>query len=454
MHTNNLGVYLNTKRINVNMSQAELGERIGVDPIVIERWEKGLCEPEMRYIIPLADIFEVSVEELLRAYSIDNEVEARDLIINQAVITEAKYLEQGDRKIKVKFRVKDFFVPTKLTRAYSKFTNSHIKSYKDFIELIRGTFKGVFKRHTKNDLEQCLTKGMHKSSKQPNLINYGEITPPWVFFRIFIALLIVVGLSIVTDSWTMIMIMGSAVAPVTILFLIYELNFPKNLSIIDVIKCFFIGGLASILLVFVFREATGYPEGFWGDMLTGFVEEVAKVFIVIYFISKLKPRFILSGMLIGASVGAGFDVFETAEYAMSALIDESLFEMYMNLLFRGLTAFIIGHHYWTMVLAGCLTMIIGDKKANIKYLSSKNFLIVLAFIITLHGLWNYSEYLELSLAVGAITLTLVLLQLNVGIIQYKIAHKANLSNFFSSFTNEPVKVAINELYKDYDYEDD
>ena len=79
---------------------------------------------------------------------------------------------------------------------------------------------------------------------------------------------------------------------------------------------FFVGGAASLVLtLFLF---TIFPVGeldYIGAFIVGVVEETGKLLAIILFVKALKPKYILNGMLIGASVGAGFAVFETAGYA-------------------------------------------------------------------------------------------------------------------------------------------
>lgn len=48
-----------------NLSQKQLGEKIGVSQKAIDYWESGTNEPKASYIIKLADYFEVSADYLL-----------------------------------------------------------------------------------------------------------------------------------------------------------------------------------------------------------------------------------------------------------------------------------------------------------------------------------------------------------------------------------------------------
>ena len=57
-------------RLERDMSQKMLAEKIGVTQGAVYFWEKEINEPTVGYIIKLAQIFQVSVDELL-SYEID-----------------------------------------------------------------------------------------------------------------------------------------------------------------------------------------------------------------------------------------------------------------------------------------------------------------------------------------------------------------------------------------------
>ena len=65
---------LKTLRKAKGLSQEELAIRLNVVRQTVSKWEKGLSVPDADLLIQLADIFEVSVSELLGA-KIENEAE-------------------------------------------------------------------------------------------------------------------------------------------------------------------------------------------------------------------------------------------------------------------------------------------------------------------------------------------------------------------------------------------
>lgn len=63
---NEFGNYLYSLRRGAGMTQQELAEKLGVTNRTISKWETGETFPETSQLVPLADLFHVSVDELLR----------------------------------------------------------------------------------------------------------------------------------------------------------------------------------------------------------------------------------------------------------------------------------------------------------------------------------------------------------------------------------------------------
>lgn len=63
---NEFGNYLYALRRGAGMTQQELAEKLGVTNRTISKWETGETFPETSQLVPLADLFQVTVDELLR----------------------------------------------------------------------------------------------------------------------------------------------------------------------------------------------------------------------------------------------------------------------------------------------------------------------------------------------------------------------------------------------------
>ena len=123
--------------------------------------------------------------------------------------------------------------------------------------------------------------------------------------------------------------------------------------------------------------------------IVGFVEEVGKATVVILFINYLKTNKILNGLLIGAAVGAGFAVFESAGYIFR--FGFNLFDGVNNIteitIQRGWTA--LGSHLVWAAIVGAAAVIVKETNhfewANI---IDKRFIFFFFVAVTLHGIWD------------------------------------------------------------------
>lgn len=56
---------LKALRKSYKLSQSELAERVGTSQRNISYWENGTTQPDIDTLVRLADVFDVSVDELL-----------------------------------------------------------------------------------------------------------------------------------------------------------------------------------------------------------------------------------------------------------------------------------------------------------------------------------------------------------------------------------------------------
>ena len=63
-----LGQNIRKYRLGLNFSQAKIAEILRVTPQAVSKWERGTALPDIELLVPLADIFSVSVDELLGRY--------------------------------------------------------------------------------------------------------------------------------------------------------------------------------------------------------------------------------------------------------------------------------------------------------------------------------------------------------------------------------------------------
>lgn len=259
---------------------------------------------------------------------------------------------------------------------------------------LKDVFSDVFKKHTKEDAEKLFISGT--SSTTPAEKDISTSWPkPWLFGRIFIVLAVTfVLLYIATDVFENLfavpgmIIMGSFAAPVSLLILFWKMNAPRNISFYEIGKMFFVGGTASIVATLVLYEVFPvYDLDFSSAIIVGAVEEVGKLAIILYFIKKMNPKYILNGLLVGAAIGAGFAAFESAGYAytIEAFFGES--EM-MNVIFlRGWMS--IGTHVaWSAIAGAAVVYAKGAHPLKNEHIFNSDFLKLFSVSIILHAVWD------------------------------------------------------------------
>lgn len=61
-----LGQRISLYRKKLNISQEELGARLGVSRQAVSKWESGASDPSTSNLLALAKLYSVSAEDLLR----------------------------------------------------------------------------------------------------------------------------------------------------------------------------------------------------------------------------------------------------------------------------------------------------------------------------------------------------------------------------------------------------
>jgi len=66
-----------------NMTQVRLSTLVGVDPKVYNRWERGFATPKFEGMIKLADILQISLDELVGRVRPTSEIKIRNFELHQ-----------------------------------------------------------------------------------------------------------------------------------------------------------------------------------------------------------------------------------------------------------------------------------------------------------------------------------------------------------------------------------
>ncbi len=89
MNQEEIGKYISKKRNEKDLTQEQLAEKLGVTRASISKWERGINLPDKGSLIPLCDILNISIDELLTA---DNrKIQKCDNVLNIINLYEKEY---------------------------------------------------------------------------------------------------------------------------------------------------------------------------------------------------------------------------------------------------------------------------------------------------------------------------------------------------------------------------
>ena len=291
---------------------------------------------------------------------------------------------------------------------------------------LKDLFSEVFKKHSRDESDELFICGTKTTTPAPESIST-EWPKPWLFSRIALLFLATFYLMVIIYKFFSnaivvpgVIFVGSAAIPICVLVFLFELNAPRNITFFETIKVFAIGGAASLLISSVLFERISVDFSVVGSILIGFIEEIAKLLILAYFIKKNSHKnYILNGMLYGGAVGAGFAVFESAGYALSAymgvriwglfFVSENTFDSMMSSIY--LRAFLSpgGHIAWAAMEGAFIMIVLNGRKFEWSVLFDKKFLTFFLIPVGMHAFWDMDilSYSIMRIPVKTIALVLV-----------------------------------------------
>lgn len=264
---------------------------------------------------------------------------------------------------------------------------------------LRDVFSDIFKKHSKQEAEKLFITGTELTTPKEKDISTSW-PKPWLFARIFVVFAITyILLSISAYTFDNIyaipglIVIGSFAVPFSLLIFFWETNAPRNISIYEIAKMFFIGGAASLVTTLILYSV--FPVGaeltYGGAIVVGIVEEVGKLVIIAYFIYNQNSKYILNGLLIGAAIGAGFAAFESAGYAFAFGMFYGDNVMTEVIFLRAWLA--IGTHtVWSAIAGAALVYVKGSKQLSSDTFLNLKFIQLFAVPVILHAIWDMPLY--------------------------------------------------------------
>lgn len=272
----------------------------------------------------------------------------------------------------------------------------------------------VFKRHPWEEIEEYMSLGTPHNI--PPLSEVHPVWPaPWMFFRtmlftVLLYLFLVWKQDLFGTEYVLLpfWIAGVIGIPFATVLFFWEVNIPKNISILSLLRLLIISGFASIAMTILINKLVGTPGH---PVWAGPVEETAKALIMLLFIRNPKYRFKLNGLLIGAAVGAGFAMIESGGYMLRNGNDGT-----MEL--RALLAPFM-HIPWSAIVGFALWRVKSLPGSFASNLISSTFLPLFALSVGLHMFWNSGllsgELLIKTAIVGAAEYFIIIYLIQEGI---------------------------------------
>lgn len=262
----------------------------------------------------------------------------------------------------------------------------------------RNIFVAAFKKRTDEEFENHFAVGT--ATTTPPLDQVDTRWPqPWAFLKLLmISVGALAGLYYTCFHFENpklipgVIIVGAFAVPMSILVLFFEFNVVRNVSMYQVAKLVLVGGMISLLVTSFFSTWSETLGLSWlGASVAGIVEEPGKLAALLTMAWKTRYKWTLNGLLLGACVGTGFAIFETAGYAFIELHGKSaepLVAMNETLMVRGVFSLLGGHGIWTAMVGAALWRVKGDAPMSFAMLRNPKFTRVFITAVILHTVWN------------------------------------------------------------------
>lgn len=300
-------------------------------------------------------------------------------------------------------------------------------------------FSGVFVRHTMDEAERVFVAGTSRTTP-PASVAARTWQRPWLYSRVLLVLLC--SFAVCALTWGLfenanmlpaILVLGSFSVPVSALVFLFEANVGQDVSFLESLIHFLLGGVLSLFVAMPLHEvmpASG-TQGLLGALTTGVAEELAKLLVIVVLIGcRRRPLGLLGGILLGGAVGAGFAAFESAGYAFRDLMLESMsasqiegygmaydvpsavefFRQYVRvygyqqmmgtIAVRGVLA--VGTHLaWSAIAGAAASTAVQGGRLRPARLLAPRCVGLLAVAVALHGLWDWAPLMRLGLTIPA-----------------------------------------------------
>jgi protease PrsW len=195
-----------------------------------------------------------------------------------------------------------------------------------------------------------------------------------------------------------VVLLGSFLVPVSLVLFALARTSDGYLSVEHVIIGFLGGGTIGTVFAGI-TEVYFLPNAAGTFVAVGLFEESAKALVVVLIAMTVQMRRGRDGMILGATVGAGFAAFESAGYALSTFLEHRADHPVLNIVSteaqRGLLS-PFGHLTWTALVGGAIFA--AWRRGAFGPLAPVA--LTFAGVVALHAAWDSSYGWAISIARG------------------------------------------------------
>ncbi len=182
-------------------------------------------------------------------------------------------------------------------------------------------FADVFRHHSRDEVLDIFCCGTPGTTPPLHAVSSAWPTP-WIFARMLLAcILLYFGFNWACNTFQNpnlvpgLMFVGNFAIPFCVAVFFFELNVRREVPFLEVMRAMFYGGLMSLIFALGLVAVSPHLLA-W---IAGPIEEPAKLMAAILIAGSRRNGRILTGLLLGAGVGAGFAAFESSGYTFAEL---------------------------------------------------------------------------------------------------------------------------------------
>ena len=195
-----------------------------------------------------------------------------------------------------------------------------------------------------------------------------------------------------------VVLLGSFLVPTTMVA--FALSRPRrNHLTLEAVLLGFLGGGTLGVCFAALTEVYLLPTAYGTFFGVGLIEETAKAIVLVVVARSMPVHDPREGMILGATVGAGFAAFETSGYALKAFLENADDHSVLNIVgteaVRAVSA-PFGHIMWTAILGGALFAAWAGGHPHL----TRRVWLTFAGVIALHAAWDASNGWAITLTQG------------------------------------------------------